>query len=90
MMKRYYLLDENVMPALGDQLLRLRPQMNILKVGDQSAPPLGTKDPEILLWLENNNFSLVTRNRKSMPGHLNYHVTNGYHVLCLLSFIQMV
>ncbi|MDM8525395.1 hypothetical protein QUF80_18670, partial [Desulfococcaceae bacterium HSG8] len=29
---------------------------------------------DILLWCETDNFSLVTNNRKTMPGHLKEHL----------------
>lgn len=54
--------------------------MNVLKIGDCKAPEKGTFDPDILLWLERNGFSLVTHNRKSMPRHLHEHLANGHHV----------
>ncbi|MDI6793026.1 MAG: DUF5615 family PIN-like protein [bacterium] len=80
MNKRCYLVDENTTPALVDQLQRRQPTMSVLKVGDEMALPKGTADPDILLWLERNGFSLVTRNRKSMPRHLQEHLVKGHHV----------
>ncbi len=38
------------------------------------VPALGTLDPEILIWCEENGFILVTNNRKSMPVHLEDHL----------------
>ena len=38
------------------------------------APALGTLDSEILIWCEENDFILVTNNRKSMPAHLQEHL----------------
>ena len=51
-----------------------------LQIGDPGAPPHGTLDPDILLWCENNDFSLVTNNRASMPVHLRDHLLAGRHV----------
>lgn len=65
-----YLLDENMVPDYKAQLLRQRPQLVVWSVGDSGAPPRGTLDPDILRWCEDNNFILVTNNRKSMPDHL--------------------
>ena len=80
MRSRCYLVDENATPALANQLRRRQPNMNVLTIGDDTAPPKGTLDPNILLWLEEHDYSLVTRNRKSMPSHLQEHVTQGHHI----------
>ena len=75
-----YLIDENTAHAIGDQLRRRRPDMVVLTVGEDAAPPRGTLDPAILLWLEREYFCLVTRNRSSMPQHLRDHLAAGHHV----------
>lgn len=49
-------------------------------IGDEGAPARGIPDPKILTWCEQNNFSLITNNRKSMPQHLDDHLTAGHHV----------
>lgn len=77
---RSYLLDENVPAALADQLRRVEPAITIHAVGDDAAPPKGTSDADLLFWLEQNGFILVTRNRKSMPNHLLRHLANEHHV----------
>jgi hypothetical protein len=51
-----------------------------LAVGELTAPPRGTLDPEILSWCEEHGFILITNNRKSMPGHLNEHLARGRHI----------
>jgi hypothetical protein len=43
-------------------------------------PPAGTSDPEILNWLEQNNYLLVTENRRTMPTHLADHLKAGKHI----------
>ncbi len=75
-----FLLDENVAPLYRRELLRRDPALVIWKVGDISAPPEGTLDPDILVWCEENGFILVTNNRKSMPIHLGDHLGQGRHV----------
>ncbi len=77
---RQYLLDENVDPALKTVLHQQWPEMVVWQIGDPGAPPHGTLDPDILLWCENNDFSLVTNNRASMPVHLRDHLLAGRHV----------
>ena len=75
-----FLLDENVAPLYRRELLRRDPALVIWKVGDISAPPEGTPDPDLLAWCEENAFILVTNNRKSMPSHLDDHLASGRHV----------
>ena len=72
-----YLLDENVNPILRSALLRESPNLIVWQVGMLGAPALGTLDPEILIWCEENEFLLVTNNRKSMPTHLQDHLAQG-------------
>lgn len=75
-----YLVDENTARALGDQLRRRQPTINVIYVGDELAPSLGTSDPDILLWLERESYCLITRNRRSMPRHLREHLALGRHI----------
>lgn len=49
-MKIRFLLDENLPPKLKSAVLNLDPEIDILRVGDSNAPPLGTLDPEILIY----------------------------------------
>ena len=49
-------------------------------IGDPRAPRYSTLDPDILLWCEAHGFLFVTRNRKSMPVHLQEHLTTGHPV----------
>lgn len=74
-----FLLDENLSPRLKAILLRYEPMMDILRVGDPDAPPLGTLDPEILLYLEEAHRLLITSNRVSMPQHIADHFAVGRH-----------
>jgi hypothetical protein len=74
-----YLLDEHVNPRLRKALKQLAPDIVVWRIGDPVTPPLGTLDPEILLWCEDRSFSLVTNNRGSMPVHLQEHLDIGHH-----------
>ncbi len=76
----HYLVDENTTHAIGDQLRRRQPDVVVLNVGDDLAPPRGIPDPDILLWLEREGYCLVTHNRRSMPQHLQDHLAAGHHV----------
>jgi hypothetical protein len=51
-----------------------------LAIGQPGAPPKGTPDSELLQWIEQHNYLLVTANRSSMPAHLRDHLSAGHHV----------
>lgn len=78
-----FLLDENLRGPLWNAFQRqnvaAEEPLDIPCVGDPAAPPLGTKDPELLVWLEENDRILVTRDKSSMPGHLRDHLEAGRH-----------
>ncbi|MBD2144252.1 DUF5615 family PIN-like protein [Sphaerospermopsis sp. FACHB-1194] len=59
-MKIRFLLDENLSPKLKFAVFRLNPAIDIVRVGDPDAPPLGTLDPELLRYLEVSQRLLVT------------------------------
>jgi len=75
-----YLIDENLDPLYKTQLLTKKPDLIVYAIGDPGSPPKGTFDPEILCWCEDNDFVLITNNRKSMRTHLGTHLTLGRHV----------
>ncbi len=75
-----YLLDEHVDPRLKTALKKIAPEIIVWRVGDPGAPALSAGDPDILVWCENNSFSLVTNNRASMPVHLQNHLAGGRHI----------
>lgn len=69
-MKIKFLLDENLSPRLKVAVLRLNPEIDILRVGEPNTPPLGALDPDVLQYLGLSQRLLVTDNRTSMPEHL--------------------
>ena len=76
-----FLLDENMAHRRIRKLLRQRaPEIRILVVGQSGAPGLSASDPELLIWIEEHDCLLVTRNRASMPAHLRQHLTSGRRV----------
>ncbi|RKU18653.1 hypothetical protein C6500_12640 [Candidatus Poribacteria bacterium] len=77
---RRFLIDENISPQYRTQLLYHEPSLRVLVIGDEGTPAKGTSDPEILVWCEQNQFSLITNNRESMPQHLSDHIAAGHHV----------
>ena len=46
-MKVKFLLDENLSPRLKLAVVRLEPEIDIIRIGDYSAPALGTLDRSI-------------------------------------------
>ncbi len=79
-----FLLDEHLNRAIQEQLI----QIDVRLIGDEGVPPLATPDPDILLWIELNNYLLVTANRKTMARHLTEHLQTGRHVPGILCFPQ--
>ncbi len=75
-----FLLDENVDSKFRTAMIQQQPEMIVWKIGDPGVSAKGTKDPEVLDWCEENNFILITNNRKSMHQHLADHLARGKHV----------
>jgi hypothetical protein len=73
-------MDEDTPGAIRDQLLRRQPEMEVVAVGDEMAPAYGTLDLHLLQWIEREGFVLVSRNRRTLPGHLREHLEAGGHV----------
>ena len=69
-MKIKFLLDENLSPRLKVAVIRLNPEIDILRIGDPNTLPLGTLDPDVLQYLGISERLLVTDNRTSMSEHL--------------------
>ena len=78
-MKLRFLLDENASRAHLQAIRQLDPGIDVLRVGDASAPARGTLDPEILLYCDAEQRALRTRNRESMPVHIADHLAQGRH-----------
>jgi hypothetical protein len=53
--------------------------VDVVRVGDPPDLPRGTRDPDLLLWAEREDRLLVTRDRNTIPGHLNDHLQSGRH-----------
>ena len=50
-MKIRFLVDENLSPRLEQALRDMNADIDVTRVGDPGAPPLGTLDPSILSWV---------------------------------------
>lgn len=80
-----FLMDENLDPLYKRQLLLKKPDLVVYAVGEVATPSKGTPDPEILCWCEENNFILITNNRKSMPIHLVDHLAQERHAPSIIT-----
>jgi hypothetical protein len=78
-MRVRFLLDENLSPRLKDALLRYNSEIDVVRVGDEGTPPLGTADPDILHYAAQQQRLLITENRKSMPAHVTELIIAGEH-----------
>ena len=75
-----FLLDENTSHVIRDGLKRRHPEVEISVIGGEGVPPIGTKDEEILKFLESETYILISSNRSTMPIHLQAHLESGGHV----------
>lgn len=74
-----FLLDECVPEFLADEIIRLEPAIQVFQVGKESAPRKGTPDPDLLSFAEQNRLTFVTRDKRTMPVHLQKHYEAGRH-----------
>jgi hypothetical protein len=79
-----FLLDENLRGPLWNAIQRHNARTDVLPVdllcvGEPGAPPLGTKDPALLEWLQQHDRVLITRDKSSMRAHLEQHLASGGH-----------
>src|SRR5262249_41874733 len=51
--------------------------IDVARVGDPADLPLGSADPEILIWAERNNRIVVSLDRNTLVGHLQSHLAAG-------------
>jgi hypothetical protein len=78
-----FLIDENMPGALVRAVLRHNQRsafvINALKVGDVDAPAFGTRDPDLLVWLETDGRILISYDKKTLPGHFANHLAANHH-----------
>ena len=84
-MPRQFVLDEHLRTgrALWDIIQRhniagLDP-IDVVRVGDETDLPLGTQDPELLLWAKREGRILITEDRRTMATHLAAHLAVGHY-----------
>ncbi len=77
-----YLLDEHLRGPLWKGIQWHNRQgaypVDVLRVGDPTDLPLGTKDPAILLWAEAQDRILVSHDRGTLSTHLADHLSAGH------------
>ncbi len=78
-----YVLDEHFRGILWNALQRHNSAghhvIDVVRVGDPVDLPLGTKDPDVLLWGEREGRVLVSRDKQTMPAHFAAHLAAGHH-----------
>lgn len=78
-----YLLDENLRRRLWHAIQQHNRHgvfpVGAVRVGDPPDLPLGTLDPDILLWAEREGRILVSLDKTTLPGHLAQHLQSGHH-----------
>src|SRR5262245_44857433 len=65
--------------ALQARCAARTPPIEVTRVGDPPALPLGTTDPELLLWAERETRVIVTPHKGAVRGHLVDHLAAGRH-----------
>jgi hypothetical protein len=77
-----FLLDEHLRGPLWSAIQRHNAlgglPLDAERVGDPPDLPLGSHDPDILLWTEREDRILLTEDRHTMPGHLAAHIQAGH------------
>ncbi|HEX5504779.1 MAG TPA: hypothetical protein VFW96_19335 [Thermomicrobiales bacterium] len=75
-----FLLDEHVPRAIQARLIQMAVEIRVYAIGDDDAPPKGTPDSDLLVWIADHECLLVTNNRATMPVHLVARLAQGGHV----------
>ena len=73
-----FLFDEHVGRVFQRALRRHAPSADTLRIGQPGAPSLGTGDPEVLLWCENNKRLFVSFDRSTLPTHFAEYLAAGH------------
>lgn len=82
---RQFLIDYNLGEIWRSLLLAAEPDLCVLRVGDPGCPLADADDSEILIWIEDNDFILITNDLHTMPDHLQDHLAAGRHVPGILT-----
>lgn len=74
-----FLCDEDTRWTFVYALRAKDPLLDVLRVGEAGAPPLGTLDPQLLLAAEVMGRCLISGDRSTMPQHRDAHFAAGRH-----------
>jgi hypothetical protein len=78
-----YVFDENLRGPLWAAVCRANARrtepVDITRVGDEADLPLGTSDPELLLWAEVHDCIVVSSDVRTTPTHHHDHLQAGHH-----------
>ncbi len=74
-----YLIDESVRLSVVAALRRAEPAIDVWRVGQTGMPSFGTLDPDLLSFCEQQQRTLVSLDRASMPVHVAAHHASGGH-----------
>lgn len=90
-----FLLDENLRGRLWQHIqehnVKSPDPIDAVRVGDLQDLPLGSTDPDILMWAERENRILLSRDPNTMPAHLAAHLTLGRRSpgICFVRFVPL-
>lgn len=78
-----FLLDEHLRGPLWGAIQRHNTRgqspLDVVGVGDFADLPLGSPDPQILRWAEQNDRILISRDKSTMSTHIAAHLALGHH-----------
>lgn len=78
-----YVFDEHLRGVLPETVRRRAQNqgytLDVAEVGDESGPPLGILDPDLLIWAEAHDRILVSRDTNTLRVHLEEHLASGRH-----------
>ena len=78
-----YILDEHLRGPLWRAILWHNSTgvypLDVVRVGDPADLPLGSGDPELMVWAEQEQRILVTHDPDTTPTHLADHLAAGRH-----------
>lgn len=78
-----FLLDENLRGPLWQAIVHHNQhtglRIDAARVGDPADLPLGSSDPEILVWAEREGRIVLSLDRGTMPAYFMQHLQSSHH-----------
>jgi hypothetical protein len=76
-----FLLDENIPGSIRTAIDRHNESsqdfLDVIRVGEPEDLPLGSNDPSILMWSEQQDRLLLTKDTSTIPAYLAEHLSDG-------------